>query len=435
MTNWQEYFKDKKITVMGLGLLGRGVGDVKFLASAGADLLVTDVKTEVALTPSLKKLAKFTNINYRLGGHHLDDFRDRDFILKGAGVPLDSEFIAEARRNNIPVLMSTALFVKLLPPDVTVVGVTGTRGKTTTTYLIYEILKTAGWRVYLGGNIQGVSTLALLKRIKSGDAVVLELDSWQLQGFGDLAISPHLAVFTNFLPDHLNYYHGDMERYFSDKANIFKYQKADDYLICGAQIAKRLGRQPAPSLPKSWRLKLLGEHNRINASLAKQVAGILAIKPAVIKKVITNFSSVTGRLQLERVWRGIKIYNDTTSTTPSALGAALGALGETKANIILIAGGADKTLDFTSVVTLMKRYCREIILLPGTGTAKLIPKLALARLRFNLTSSLREAVDLATREAKKGEVILFSPGFASFGLFQNEYDRGDQFNRLIKKLK
>ena len=190
----EDYFKDKKITVMGLGLLGRGVGDAEFLAKNGADLIVIDLKIKKQLKTSLDRLKRFKNIKYTLGKHKLQDFRRRDMILKSAGVPLDSPYIKEAKKNKIPIEMSASLFTKL--SGAKIIGVTGTRGKTTVTYMIYQILKKAKKRVFLGGNIKGVSTLALLGKVKKGDTVVMELDSWQLQGFGDSKISPHIAVFT-----------------------------------------------------------------------------------------------------------------------------------------------------------------------------------------------------------------------------------------------
>jgi UDP-N-acetylmuramoylalanine--D-glutamate ligase len=435
MINGQDYFKGKKITVMGLGLLGRGLGDVKFLAEQGAELIVTDLKSEAELASSLKELESFP-ITFHLGGHQLADFRDRDLVLKAAGVPLNSPFIAEAIKNDIPVVMSTALFVSLLPEGVTTIGVTGTRGKSTTTHLIYELIKASGKRVFLGGNVRGLSTLAILPEIKSGDYVVLELDSWQLQGFGDLKLSPQIAVFTNLLPDHLNYYGGDMEKYFADKANIFKYQKAGDTLVAGAQIAPRLARDPAPSLPLDWQLKMPGAHNRENAALAKQVAETLKLDPNLTKEVIENFPGVPGRLEIVREYRGIKIYNDTTSTTPDALRAGVLALATPAQNLILIMGGADKNLDFTAVTPIISQSAREVILLPGTGTNKLLTNNLLPQALT--TNTLAEAVNLAIQKAQAGDTILFSPGFASFGPppggFKNEFDRGDQFNELIKNL-
>ncbi len=437
--NYQDYFKGKKITLMGLGLLGRGVGDAKFLAECGADLIVTDLKSEKELGPSLTKLTKLKAITYVLGKHELADFKDRDLIIKAAGVPLDSPFIAEARKNGIPIMMSTALFVYLAGrraklSGAKIIGITGTRGKTTTTQLIYEIIKQAKiGKVWLGGNVLGVSTLALLPKVKPEDWVVLELDSWQLQGFGELKISPHIAVFTNFMPDHLNYYKGDTQAYLADKENIFKYQKSGDHLIRGETVEK---------LPKSWKLKILGEHNRINAACAVAVARILEIPEKVIKKTVEKFTGVSGRLELVRTWRGIKIYNDTTSTTPDALRVALEALGAPRLrsgqnqNIVLILGGADKNLEIKDeLIKVIQKYCREMILLPGTGTEKF--KLKVESGKFKEIKSMKEAVGLGLNMAKKGDVLLLSPGFASFGKppggFKNEYDRGDQFVKLVKK--
>ncbi|MBT3729983.1 hypothetical protein HOG29_01355 [bacterium] len=171
MTN---YFKDKKITVMGLGLLGRGVGDVEFLAQNGADLIVTDLKTKKQLQVSLDRLKKFKKIKYVLGKHRLEDFKDRDMILKSAGVPLDSIYIKEAKKNKIPVEMSASLVAKL--SDAKIIGITGTRGKSTVTQMIYEILKASKKKVFLGGNVRGIATLPLLESTKKGDYIVMELD-------------------------------------------------------------------------------------------------------------------------------------------------------------------------------------------------------------------------------------------------------------------
>jgi UDP-N-acetylmuramoylalanine--D-glutamate ligase len=219
--NYENYFKNKRITLMGLGLLGRGVGDARFLASLGADLIVTDLKTEAELAPSVDQLKEFSNITFHLGGHRLEDFKDRDLVIKAPNTPLNSPFIAEAKKNNIPVRMSADLFAEFA--GVPIIGVTGTRGKSTVSHLIAHILKTAGHSVLLGGNVQGVSNLSLLPQVTSDTTLVLELDSWQLQGFGEAKISPHISVFTTFFPDHMNYYGDDMKRYFADKAKyLFK---------------------------------------------------------------------------------------------------------------------------------------------------------------------------------------------------------------------
>ncbi|MEK7104573.1 MAG: Mur ligase family protein, partial [Patescibacteria group bacterium] len=197
--NCEDFFAGKKILMMGLGILGRGVNVAKFLAECGAELTITDLKTEEQLAPSLKKLKKFTDIKYVLGRHDLADFSGKDMVIKAAGVPLDSPYIAETRKNNIPVEMDASLFAKLAG-GVIVVGVTGTRGKSTVTHLIYEIIKSSGKKVFLGGNVKGLATLPLLKKVKNGDIVAMELDSWQLQGFEEAKTSPNVAVFTTFLP-------------------------------------------------------------------------------------------------------------------------------------------------------------------------------------------------------------------------------------------
>lgn len=454
---------------MGLGLLGRGLGDAKFLAEMGAELIVTDLKTAEQLKTSVDSLNKFVSsrrkvgtptetsglkpITYHLGSHDLKDFQNRDLILKAAGVPLDSIYIAEARKNNIPVKMSTSWFAKIaMDYGVKIVGITGTRGKSTVTQLIYEILQGAQGQslktqnprtvlgrdpeIFLGGNVRGVSTLPLLKKLKKGDVVVMELDSWQLQGFGDEKISPSVAVFTTFYPDHLNYYKGDLSAYYADKAKIYTHQKKGDILIVGEQVEQINRGLPSVVLPKNWKLKIPGEHNRYNAGLALATARALNISEKVIKKAVESFKGVSGRLEFIKNWKGRKIYNDTTSTTPEATLVALKALSKNK-NTVLIMGGADKTLDMTKLVEALPRYCKKVILLPGTGTDKIMNQgltLGLGFLRRDL-KNMEEAISEAVKVSKKGDVILLSPAFASFGLFKNEFDRGEQFNKLVKKLK
>jgi UDP-N-acetylmuramoylalanine--D-glutamate ligase len=448
MAPHKEYFKNKKITVMGLGLLGRGVGDAKFLAERGAKLIVTDLKTKEQLKSSLNKLKKFKNIKYRLGEHRLEDFRNRDFILKAAGVPLDSPFIAEARKNKIPtcpqrlnkqacdggrVEMSSSLFARL--SNAMIIGITGTRGKSTTTHLIHHILKQAGRSVLLGGNVKGVSTLSFLKTVRPGDIAVLELDSWQLQGFGESKISPHISVFTNLLPDHLNYYKGNIKKYFADKANIFKFQKKSDFAIAGKGIAGKIKTKGkkiiAQPIPLSWKFNLPGSHNRENAGLAVAALKVLGLSEKEIKSGLASFKGVPGRLELIRELHGIKFYNDTTSTTPDAAKAALKALGN-KNKLILIMGGADKKLDMLSLIKMIPNSCKKAILLPGTGTDNLPEKF---KNKCVQAKTLKQAIDSAISSAQKGDTILLSPGFASFGLFKNEFDRGDKFNKIVRNLK
>ena len=481
---------------MGLGLLGRGLGDAIFLAECGADLTVTDLRDEKILAPSLAKLKKYKNIKYTLGKHRLEDFRNCDFILKAAGVPLESPYIAEARKHGIPIEMDASLFAKLMPKGVTIVGVTGTRGKSTTTALIYEILN-AGFKIYdlgfknrnikdkglrikdslavfRGGNLVPEATLPLLKEVKSGDIVVLELDSWQLQGFHDAKISPHIAVFTTFLDDHLVYYKGNTERYFEDKVAIFKYQKTGDILIAGERVAEDIGKSGVSvngdfvvtakvDVPADWTIPLLGEHNIENMACAVAVAKHFKIPKSVVQNAVENFKPIPGRLEFLREVRGVKIYNDNNATTPDATIAALLALychsrgggnpgldpriREDDRRIILICGGTDKGLDMSKLVAEIPKYCKAVVFLKESGTDKLLsefPRLKSplikgvpesARAGAVVKETLKECVQKAMELAKRGDTILFSPAFASFGKwFKNEYDRGAKFVSVVEKL-
>ncbi|KKR79359.1 MAG: UDP-N-acetylmuramoylalanine-D-glutamate ligase [Candidatus Nomurabacteria bacterium GW2011_GWA2_40_9] len=456
MKNYKEFFKNKKVTVVGLGLLGKGLSDTKFLAECGADIIVTDLKTREQLKSSVDALKGYKNITFSLGGHKLKDFENKDFILKGQGVPLDSIYIKHARKNGIPVEMDEALFIKLVKDlnlDLNIIGVTGTRGKSTTTFLIYEILKLNDNRVHISGNMLGTTVLPLLKKVKNGDTVVFELSSWQLQGFGEDKISPHISVFTNFMPDHLNYYGSTtlttrqaMQRYFKDKAYIYTSQTKDDFLVLGESMKKLVKGNKSKTLiaksadvPKSWKIKLLGEHNKQNIMCAVEVARILNIKESIIKKVVESFGGVPGRLELVREVRGVKIYNDTNATTPEATIAALNSfknnaspksdLGQSK--VILIMGGMDKGIDVKNLNKILAKKTKKVFLTPGSGSDKIDERPAFVY----KVENLKEAVEKAYKEAKKEDIILFSPGFASFNMFKNEYDRGEQFMKIVKKLK
>lgn len=432
------YFKGKKITLMRIGLLGRGVQDATFLAKRGAEVLVVDDAPREVMQPSVDALAAFPNITFKFGPYDLDDFRHCDLVLKGAGAALNSPEITEAKKHGIPVRMSADLFAEL--SGVLVVGITGTRGKSTVTHMVHAILKEAGKPVLLGGNVRGVSTLALLDTITPESVAVLELDSWQLQGFGEAKLSPHIGVFTTFYPDHFNYYKDNPEAYLADKANIFLYQTSEDTLVLGKQcspiIIEKYGEQIESrvqivdelKLPDTWTLLIPGMHNRYNAALALAVARALSIPDEVSRTALQSFVGVPGRLELIREVSGIKVYNDTTATTPEATLAALKALDTGAKNIVLIMGGSDKTLDMNTLLYEIPNHVKRTILLTGTGTNRVLEFLPEA----SVFDDLGKAVEEAFRAAEPGDTILFSPAFASFGMFKNEYDRGDQFNALVQ---
>lgn len=446
MKGYEEFFKGKRITVLGLGVLGRGVGDVEFLAKCGAEVLVTDKKSEAELAESVAKLKKYSNITFRLGGHDTEDFKHCDMVLKAAGVPLNSPEVAAARAAGVPVVMSTALFAKYaMEAGAMVVGVTGTRGKSTVTHMINHSLIRANRRTVLGGNIRGVSTLAMLPDVKKGDIAVLELDSWQLQGFGDFRISPNVAVFINLMPDHQNYYKS-MGEYFADKANIFRFQKQGDVLFAGASILDRIRAENPPVdpttpelVPKKWKLRVLGEHNRENASFAAAALQALGLSDEEVRAGLESFEEVEGRLQFVREIGGVKIYNDNNATTPEATIAALNALADVRprrSNITLIVGGSEKGLALEELVAEIKNKVSHVVLLVHEnykGSMRLAGILKKEGVAFEEAKSLEGALEAALSHTEKG-TILFSPAFASFGMFKNEYERNDEFLKLVREL-
>jgi UDP-N-acetylmuramoylalanine--D-glutamate ligase len=299
--------------------------------------------------------------------------------------------------------------------------------------------------VLLAGNVRGVSTIALASDVKAGDTVVLELDSWILQGFAYEEFSPHIAVFTNFYPDHLNYYKS-MDEYFADKANIFKYQKLEqgDTLIVGDTALERV-HNTKPSvdpleivpIPESWMLRVPGVHNRENAALAREALQALGISDEQIKESLEEFGGVEGRLEYlgEFGSEKIKIYNDNNATTPEATIAGINALTSRQespssiGNLILIAGGTDKNTELKNVAKIIEQKCSKVHLLEGTGTSKLSELLPDAQVHAKFASTVLSAIG----DANTGDTILFSPLFSSFGKeFKNEYDRNDKFKKVIK---
>ena len=444
---YKKEFTDKKVTVMGLGLLGRGIGDAAFLAEAGAEVIVTDLKSEEELADSVKALKKYKNITFVLGEHRKEDFENRDYILVAAGVPMNSEYLQAARLAGIPLKQSAAWFAEIT--KIPIIGVTGTRGKSTVTHMIHHVLsEVTGEEILLGGNVRGVSNLQLLNEVKEDSLCVMELDSWQLQGFGWGEISPQIGVFTNFMEDHLNYYQAGgkskeeaMKLYFNDKANIFRYQEGSGVLITTPEVfalAKEitgisLGQEVVlvddSVIPEDALLAMPGEHNRLNAAVAYEALKAISLNDEEIFLGLASFRGVPGRLEYMGECADVKIYNDNNATTPQATIKGLQAVGNSDdKNIILIAGGADKNIDLTSFIEEISKYCKKVVLLPGTGTDILSKKI-----EANLVNSMEEAVKIALKNSEAGDVLLFSPGFASFGLFKNEYERNDEFVRCLNE--
>jgi UDP-N-acetylmuramoylalanine--D-glutamate ligase len=451
--NFKAYFKGKRVTVMGLGLLGRNIGDAAYIAESGAaEVLVTDLKSENELESSVNKLREYSNIRFSLGGHKAEDFQNRDLIIVSAGVPMDSEYLKIAREKGIRLVQSAALFAEL--SGVPVIGVTGTRGKSTVTMMIHHVLSyITGEPILLGGNIRGVSNLQLLNEVREDSLAVMELDSWQLQGWGWAGISPTVAVFTSFMEDHLNYYERGgktrdeaMAAYFTDKAQIFLHQEESGTFVTtpavfewvkrvlpSHSIGQELVLADTSVLPEDMLLSMPGEHNRLNAALAYEALRAVGLDDEAIFEGLATFPGVEGRLQLVATKGNVRIYNDNNATTPQATTAALEALDLGNRNIILIAGGADKNIDTTALAYAITQHCKNILLIPGTGTDTLLSYLDGGEVGVSILSDLETAFAEATRLAQNGDIILFSPAFASFSQYKNEYERNDEFMNLVQE--
>lgn len=430
-------FNGKKILIMGLGLHGGGVGVAKFFCAQKADVLVTDLKSKEQLKESIDKLRNL-KINYSLGGHKEANFLAADLIIKNPDVPGTSPYLEIAKKNNIPVETDVSLFFKL--SGAFIVGVTGTKGKSTTASLIYNLLKAKYKRTFLAGNI-GVSPLELLPKVKRGDRVVLELSSFELE---DLKQSPNIAVITNIMPDHLNRY-GSMAEYIESKKTIFKYQKNKDFLILNNDdpVVRKFAKE-APSKiiffsssdkPKIEDSKLFGEHNLSNLSAAIEVAKLLEVPSKTIERILKSFKGVPSRQEFIKEIGGVKYFNDTAATMPEAAIVAIKTFLEKfpDSRLILICGGMDKGLQYHELARIIKERVDELIMLPGTGSDKIEAGLSNYE-RVHKVMSMQSAVKTAQKLSEKGDVIILSPGAASFNLFKNEFDRGKQFIDAVNNL-
>jgi len=414
----KKLFKNKKIVIMGLGLLGGGVGAAKFFHKQGAKVLVTDLKTRKELKESIKKLKKLNRVKFVLGKHRKEDFINADLIIKNPGVFRESKYLKIAKDNNISVKTDIDIFFDLCPASI--IGITGTKGKSTTATLIYLFLETKFPNTVLAGNI-GISPLEILGRVNKKTKVVLELSSFELE---DLKKSPHIAVITTLFPDHLNRYK-NFNDYIEAKKSIFKYQKKNDILILNYNNPE------TRNLAKEALSKVYFFRDS-NISAAVSVAKIFKIPKKNIKKVLSNFRGVPNRQELVAIKNEVKYINDTTATTPQS--AILAIKRFSTSRIILIAGGQDKKLNYKQLAKEIKKNVEHLILLPGTASDKLKRELTETRVPAFSARSMKEAVKRARSLAQKGDIILLSPGAASFNLFENEFDRGEQFVKAIREL-
>lgn len=464
----ESFFKNKRITVFGLGLNMGGVGTVRFLAEHGArEIIVTDIKSREELGASLEKLAKYKNVTYVLGQHRPENFTHVDMVIKNPVIPWTNEYVKLAEKHGVPVEMDSSIFFALCKASI--IGVTGTKGKTTTTTLIAHILEKAGKPVVRVG-IGQVGVLGMLKSITSESVVVFELSSWRLSALSRIKKSPTIAVLTGMYPDHLNYYK-TMAAYQADKKNIFLFQKQKDTVVANFDdVEIRTMVQDTKGIlvwfskeleidgdgvwvkdEKLWMRKqgearellslesisLKGEHNLGNIAAATAAALAYGISPKQIANGVKSFPGVAHRLEHVGEKKGVHYYNDTAATIPEAAIAALRSFTEP---VILIAGGSDKRLDFGLLAKEILKRSKALILFKGDGTEKILQALKKELpaekkdQSFVVVESMAKAVELASRSAEPGDIVLLSPGAASFGVFKNEFDRGEQFRTAVESL-
>lgn len=433
-------FKDRRVLIFGLGVLGSSVGVAQLLARFGCHLRITDLKSADLLQASLNKL-KSVQATYVLGEHRAQDIDWAQIIVRGAAVPWHHPLLTRARSQGKPIVMDVQLFL-YYAREVKTIGVTGTRGKTTTTHLIHNLCERfSNKTVLLGGNVQDIATLPLLEKIShpSATLAILELSSWQLQACAAHHLSPNLAVLTNLFPDHLNSY-PSLKVYYQDKQAIFLDQTAKDSVFFNSMVpafktwAKKAKSQvhwyAASDLPASLKLTLIGQHNRQNAAAAYAVANFLHFPQSPVLDQIAAFKPLPHRLSQVRIFQGVTYINDTTATTPVATQTALTSLPRPP---IIIVGGSDKSLPIKDLIVALNTHAKKIILLSGNGTDRLKPHLNQSLITLE-TTNLQTAVAQAAVQAQTGDTVLFSPAFTSFGLFANEYDRGDQFVKAVQQL-
>jgi len=482
--------RGKRALVMGLGIHGGGLGVARFLADQGALVTVTDLRGPEQLQSSIDALADLP-ITYVLGQHRDEDFGTADLVIRNPGVPRESRYLRIARAAGAAIEMEMTLFFRLCPGPI--LGITGTKGKTTTTLLAAAMLREQYPDTVVAGNLR-VSALEALPRITAGTPVVLELSSWQLEGLGEAKLSPQYACITNISPDHLDRY-GSMEAYAEAKKQILAHQRPGDLVVLNyddqvqygwaanapgaivwfAQRQEEYDLQDRPvmiygetgilwldaSLPHDQPMpvervieiediRLPGQHNRANVAAAAALAKSFGVSNAHIRSAIGRFIGVEHRLEFVREIDGVRYINDTAATAPEAAIAALRSFGQP---IVLIAGGADKNLPFDDLAHEIVSQAKAVVLLEGSATPRLIEALAQAddrQQRIDDSSQLpiidrrsaivgpfdnfEQAIRAASDLAAPGDIVLLSPGCASFGMFRNEFHRGEEFRRIVREL-
>ncbi len=429
--------QNKKICMLGFGIENQAL--VEFL-------LDKKVKCEITICDAKKDTRcpighRVSWIKWRLGKNYDKNLDKFDIIFRVPGYPLFSLKIIKAKKSGVEISSPTKLFFELCPTK-NIIGVTGTKGKGTTSGLIYKILKADGRNVFWGGNI-GIPMFGFINKIKKDDWVVLELSSFQLE---DMDVSPKIAVITNFYKEHLApadpnnpNYHRSLADYWEAKSNIFRWQKANDILITNTALSADSALRAKSTIvyftKSDLPSKLIGEHNKENIAAAVAVVKLAGVKNEIIKKAVASFKGLEHRLEYIRNVKGVKYYNDSFATTPES---AIIALKSFSQPIILLAGGAEKKSDFKQLVKEIKKRVKFVVLLNGKATPRLKNELIKAgcpKSKMKLVYNIKDAVRAANKNAENDDIVLLSTACASFGMFKNYKARGELFKQEAKKLK
>jgi UDP-N-acetylmuramoylalanine--D-glutamate ligase len=454
--------RGNRVTLIGLGTRQGGLGVARYLVEQGAEVTVTDLRPAEALAETLAALADLP-IRYVLGRHEERDFTPAgaDVVVRNPGVPRRAPLLELARQHGLPVEMEMSLFFRACPAPI--VGVTGTKGKTTVSTLTGELMRAAMPEAIVAGNM-GVSALDQLPRLRPDVPVVIELSSWQLESLIEHQLAPHIAVLTLIAEDHLNTYDGFSD-YAATKRGIARHQQTGDWLVVNRddpEAWRASGETAATIVPFGpcdhgaegawlwpegfiWRWRgdeerwplpqtpaLAGRHGACNALAALAAAKLAGVDAEAIGRGLAKFRGVKDRLERVAEIDGVVYVNDTTATAPVAAVAALEALANGGGRIHLLAGGADKHLDPTPLADAAACHGVRVYLFDGTATPALDRCLRQRGLSpAGPFTNMAAAVDAARGEARPGDIILLSPGCASFGLFRDEFDRGARFRDYV----
>ncbi len=473
-------WKNKKVGILGFGL--EGLSSARFLYNKGAEIWILDKKKSEDFAQDFLALGRKIAKGSVLGENYLENLGTYDVIVRSPDVKRNMKELIAAEKKGVEVSSHIKIFFDLCPAMI--IGVTGTKGKGTTTTLIYEMLKRSERDAYLGGNI-GIPPLDFLDKLTEQSVAVLELSSFQLEDLHKspadvkaLAGKPHIAVMLMVVPEHLardkfgnQNYHETMEEYVEAKRNILRFQKTSDYAILNRDyiptnesdihtlgkvffITRERTTTEQGTFVKNkaiwmriqgteWKIidtdkiALIGKHNWENAGTAAMAATLGGANREDITSVLRMFKGLEHRLELVREVKGVKYYNDSFSTTPETVIAAIEAFTQPE---ILILGGSSKKSDFGELGKVIAK-AKNIKAIIGVGKEWMRIKsvlktknLAQRTLLVEGARDMKTIVAAADKIARSGDVVLLSPGCASFGMFKNYKDRGEQFKREVEKL-